>query len=162
MAVGVLGDGDAVQGDERRERGRWRGGRRLVRGWRGRRRGGRRRGAEQRVERCVHLGAQSGIGAARGIEEGAARARRHVERALAQFELPVFVKPANLGSSVGIAKAHTREEQAAALADAARYDTKVIVERSIEGQDVECAVLGNRAPVAATPCEIIPSQEFYD
>lgn len=85
-----------------------------------------------------------------------------VDRALAQFELPVFVKPANLGSSVGIAKAHTREELAAALADAARYDTKVIVERSIEGQEVECAVLGNHSPVAATPCEILPSKEFYD
>ena len=85
-----------------------------------------------------------------------------VDQVLAQFELPVFVKPANLGSSVGIAKAHNREELAAALADAARYDTKVIIERSIEGQEVECAVMGNHQPVAATPCEILPSKEFYD
>lgn len=81
---------------------------------------------------------------------------------LARFALPVFVKPANLGSSVGISKAHTRAELEAALADAARYDVKVIVERAIEGPEVECAVLGNDDPVASTPCQILPSKEFYD
>ncbi|MBI4892201.1 MAG: D-alanine--D-alanine ligase [Acidobacteria bacterium] len=84
------------------------------------------------------------------------------DAAIARLGLPVFVKPANLGSSVGIAKAHNREELAAALADAARYDTKVIIERSIAGQELECAVLGNHQPAAATPCEILPSKEFYD
>jgi D-alanine-D-alanine ligase len=82
--------------------------------------------------------------------------------ALRHFPLPVFVKPANLGSSVGVAKAKTLDELDAALRDAARYDSKVIVERSIAGQELECAVLGNDAPQAATPCEIIPSREFYD
>ncbi|MDP2998977.1 MAG: D-alanine--D-alanine ligase family protein [Bryobacterales bacterium] len=82
-----------------------------------------------------------------------------VERA---FSYPVFVKPANLGSSVGISKAHHRGELEAALNLAAEYDRKVIVERSIEGQEIECSVLGNDRPIAATPCEILPSREFYD
>jgi D-alanine-D-alanine ligase len=82
--------------------------------------------------------------------------------ALDRFGFPVFVKPANLGSSVGVSKAHDRETLAAAVAEAARYDRKVIVERAIEGQEIECAVLGNEHPVASTPCEIIPSREFYD
>ena len=82
-----------------------------------------------------------------------------VERA---FSYPVFVKPANLGSSVGISKAHHRAELADALELAAEYDRKVIVERSIEGQEIECSVLGNDRPIAATPCEILPSREFYD
>ncbi|MBI5085019.1 MAG: D-alanine--D-alanine ligase [Acidobacteria bacterium] len=85
-----------------------------------------------------------------------------LERVLAQFELPVFVKPANLGSSVGISKCKTREELAAGMRDAARYDLKVIVEQSITGHELECAVLGNSDPVASTPCEILPSRDFYD
>jgi D-alanine-D-alanine ligase len=84
------------------------------------------------------------------------------DAAIARLGLPLFVKPANLGSSVGIAKAHSREELVAALADAARYDSKILIERSIEGQELECAVLGNEQPEAATPCEILPSKEFYD
>jgi len=79
-----------------------------------------------------------------------------------RFAFPVFVKPANLGSSVGIHKAHDAKELEAALADAARYDTKVLVERAVRGFELECAVLGNREPVASTPCQIFPSREFYD
>jgi len=79
-----------------------------------------------------------------------------------RFEFPVFVKPANLGSSVGISKAHTLEELKAALVVAARYDRKILVERNIAGREFECAVLGNRDPVAAVPCEILPSRDFYD
>jgi D-alanine-D-alanine ligase len=75
---------------------------------------------------------------------------------------PIFVKPANLGSSVGISKARNREELAAAIALAGQYDRKIIVERGIQGREFECAVLGNEAPVAALPCEILPSREFYD
>ena len=82
--------------------------------------------------------------------------------ACAELGLPVFVKPANLGSSVGISKAHDRAELEAALALAARYDRKVIVERAIAGRELECAVLGNEAPEASLPCEILPSREFYD
>ncbi len=76
--------------------------------------------------------------------------------------LPVFVKPANLGSSVGISKAHTAGELEQALALAAQYDRKIIVERAIVGRELECAVLGNDQPQASLPCEILPSREFYD
>jgi D-alanine-D-alanine ligase len=75
---------------------------------------------------------------------------------------PVFVKPANLGSSVGISKAHDDQELNTALALAAEYDRKVIVERGITGREFECSVLGNQDPKASTPCEIHPSREFYD
>src|SRR5580658_1362391 len=79
-----------------------------------------------------------------------------------KFEFPVFVKPANLGSSVGISKAHNCVELKAALELAASFDRKVIVERGIQGREFECAVLGNEDPIASVPCEILPSQEFYD
>ena len=80
----------------------------------------------------------------------------------ASLPFPVFVKPANLGSSVGISKAHDAKELAAAFELAARYDRKIIVERGIQGRELECAVLGNEAPEASVPCEILPSREFYD
>jgi D-alanine-D-alanine ligase len=79
-----------------------------------------------------------------------------------ELGFPVFVKPANLGSSVGISKARNCEELKAALELARAYDRKVIVERAITGREFECAVLGNDDPVAAAPCEILPSREFYD
>jgi D-alanine-D-alanine ligase len=78
------------------------------------------------------------------------------------FGYPVFVKPANLGSSVGISKAKGEEELRAAIELARQYDTKVIVERAITGMELECAVLGNEDPQASLPCEILPSREFYD
>jgi D-alanine-D-alanine ligase len=74
----------------------------------------------------------------------------------------MFVKPANLGSSVGISKAHNAEELESAIFLAAQYDRKVIVERGIVGRELECSVLGNEAPEASVPCEILPSREFYD
>ena len=74
----------------------------------------------------------------------------------------MFVKPANLGSSVGISKAHDCAELKAALKLAAQYDRKILVERGIEGREFECAVLGNDDPEASMPCEILPSREFYD
>jgi D-alanine-D-alanine ligase len=78
------------------------------------------------------------------------------------FDFPVFVKPANLGSSVGISKAHNQEELIVALRTAAEFDRKILVERGILGREFECSVLGNEHPRAATPCEILPSKEFYD
>ncbi|MEO8027085.1 MAG: D-alanine--D-alanine ligase family protein [Bryobacteraceae bacterium] len=75
---------------------------------------------------------------------------------------PMFVKPANLGSSVGISKAHNRAELEAALTLASQFDYKVIVERGVAGREFECAVLGNEDPQASIPCEILPSREFYD
>lgn len=78
------------------------------------------------------------------------------------FGYPVFVKPANLGSSVGVAKAKDRAQLETALAAAAEFDTKVIIERAVIGREFECAVLGNDPIVASTPCEVLPSREFYD
>jgi D-alanine-D-alanine ligase len=78
------------------------------------------------------------------------------------FPFPVFVKPANLGSSVGISKVHTAAELEPAMRLAAEFDRKIIVERAIIGRELECAVLGNDDPVASLPCEILPSKEFYD
>jgi D-alanine-D-alanine ligase len=98
------------------------------------------------------------------IVEYVAMARHELDpEAIAQrFAFPVFVKPANLGSSVGISKVHSRAELEPAMRLAAEFDRKIIVERSIEGRELECAVLGNDDPEASLPCEILPSKEFYD
>ena len=74
---------------------------------------------------------------------------------------PVFVKPANLGSSVGISKAKDKTGFEKAVKEAFRYDRKILVEQSIAGREIECAVLGNEDPKASIPGEIIPSHEFY-
>lgn len=79
-----------------------------------------------------------------------------------KLPFPLFVKPANLGSSVGISKVKSCQELEAAVNLAAVYDAKIIVERGIIGRELECAVLGNEAPMASLPCEILPSREFYD
>lgn len=75
---------------------------------------------------------------------------------------PVFVKPANLGSSVGVSKAATPAELDAAVAEAARYDEWLIVEEAIAGREIECGVLGDLEPEASLPGEVVPSREFYD
>jgi D-alanine-D-alanine ligase len=76
---------------------------------------------------------------------------------------PCFVKPANLGSSVGISKAHDRKELVGAIRHAGEYDLKVLVEKGIErAREIECSVLGNDDPIASVPGEVIPSNEFYD
>ncbi len=75
---------------------------------------------------------------------------------------PLFVKPSNSGSSVGITKAHNREELKAGLSLAFIHDRKVLVEKGINAKEVEVAVLGNEAPEAAVPGEIVPGKEFYD
>ncbi|MBC2725326.1 D-alanine--D-alanine ligase family protein [Desulfosporosinus sp.] len=74
---------------------------------------------------------------------------------------PCFVKPANLGSSVGISKAHDREELMEALKTAAIFDRKIVIEETIIGQEIEVSVLGNDAPIASIPGEVLPAQEFY-
>jgi len=84
------------------------------------------------------------------------------EEAAAGLGVPLFVKPANLGSSVGVSKVRTAGEFAEALHLAFRYDTKAVVEESIEGRELECSVLGNDDPVASVPGEVLPSHEFYD
>ena len=76
---------------------------------------------------------------------------------------PLFVKPANLGSSIGVAKARDRAELLAALANAAQYDRRLLVEQAVPSpREIECAVLGNDEPLASVPGEIAPSNEFYD
>lgn len=80
-----------------------------------------------------------------------------------RFQLPVFVKPANLGSSVGISKVKDWTELRAAVDLAARYDRRIIVEAGVPGvREIECAVLGNDEPMASVLAELIPSAEFYD
>ncbi len=75
--------------------------------------------------------------------------------------LPLFVKPANLGSSVGISKVVKRSEFAAALREAFCYDNKIIIEEAIRGREIECSVLGNQVPIASLPGEIVVAREFY-
>ena len=91
-----------------------------------------------------------------------ARENPDLGEALARLPFPMFVKPANLGSSVGISKVKNCAELAPALKFAEEFDRKILVERGITGREFECAVLGNRDPIAAIPCEILPSREFYD
>lgn len=74
----------------------------------------------------------------------------------------VFIKPSNSGSSVGISKAHNREELERGIEEALRHDRKVLVEKAINGRDIEVAVLGNDKPEAGVPGEIVPANEFYD
>jgi D-alanine-D-alanine ligase len=78
------------------------------------------------------------------------------------FAWPVFVKPANMGSSVGISKVKSTADLGPALDRAFFYDRKVVVERGIRGREIECSVLGNEAPQASLPGEVIPHNEFYD
>ena len=78
-----------------------------------------------------------------------------------QLGLPLFIKPANLGSSVGIHKVRDREGFDRAICDAFNYDNKILIEEAIEGREIECSVLGNENPVASVPGEILPRHEFY-
>ena len=85
-----------------------------------------------------------------------------VAQAVQQLGLPVFVKPANMGSSVGVAKAKTVDEAIAAARAALAYDEWVLVEEAVTGREIEVAVLGNREPRASVAGEIVPGREFYD
>src|SRR6266446_5120207 len=84
-----------------------------------------------------------------------------------KLKYPVFVKPANLGSSVGISKAHDRKELGPAIEEAAKFDRKIVIEEGVGGKnrkarEIECSVLGNDKPQASVPGEIVPCKEFYD
>lgn len=86
-----------------------------------------------------------------------------LDDAAARLSWPMFVKPANLGSSVGISKARDRAELEQAIGLARRFDRKVLVEEAVpEAREIECAVLGNDAPEASVAGEILPAGEFYD
>jgi D-alanine-D-alanine ligase len=93
--------------------------------------------------------------------------RKAIAKIESALQYPLFVKPANLGSSVGISKAHDRKELGPALTLAARYDRKLVIEQGVGGvkaraRELEVAVLGNDAPRASVVGEIIPGKEFYD
>ena len=92
---------------------------------------------------------------------------RKVAKQVAKLRYPVFVKPANLGSSVGISKAHNKKELGPAIEEAAKFDRKIVIEQGVGGnkdkaREIECSVLGNDDPVASVPGEIVPGKEFYD
>lgn len=100
--------------------------------------------------------ARGGVPSPRGGVVGALFAK--VQQALG---LPLFVKPANAGSSVGVHKVKKETEFRPAVEDAFRYDSKILIEEAIEGREIECAVLGNENPIASVPGEIKPNHEFY-
>lgn len=85
-----------------------------------------------------------------------------LEQVVADLGLPVFVKPANMGSSVGVSKCRTLDEVRAAVNDALLYDEWILVEEAVTGREIEVAVLGNRNPKASVAGEIVPSHDFYD
>src|ERR1700686_2653955 len=96
------------------------------------------------------------------------REPKKVEKLIeSKLKYPLFVKPANLGSSVGISKAHDRKELGPAIAEAAKFDRKIVIEEGVGGKknkarEIECAVLGNDDPKASIAGEIVPCKEFYD
>ncbi len=93
------------------------------------------------------------------IDQDVEAVARRVE---AKFKYPIFTKPANLGSSVGVVKAHGHAELLAALTESARYDRRVLVEPGVNAREIEVSVLGNDAPEASVAGEVVPSREFYD
>jgi D-alanine-D-alanine ligase len=94
----------------------------------------------------------------RGRPEGRERERELLEA----LSLPLFVKPANMGSSVGVSKVRRPEELQPALDEAFSYDAKVVVEAGVDAREIEVSVLGNERPEASLPGEIVPDREFYD
>ncbi|MBY7142210.1 D-alanine--D-alanine ligase [Virgibacillus sp. NKC19-3] len=105
---------------------------------------------------------EAGIHVAKGFAY--TRSKRNLinyEEAVAQLGTPMFIKPANQGSSVGVSKVSTREEFEAGIESAFHYDHKVIVEESLVGREIECSVLGNADPKASLLGEILPQTEFY-
>src|SRR5579859_4698557 len=92
---------------------------------------------------------------------------KKVAKQVGKLKYPVFVKPANLGSSVGISKAHNKKELGPAIEEAAKFDRKIVIEQGVGGnkekaREIECSVLGNDEPIASVAGEIVPGKEFYD
>ena len=85
-----------------------------------------------------------------------------LDRIHEKFSLPFFVKPANLGSSVGITKVMDHKETQSSVLTAFQYDAKILIEQGILGREIECSVLGNDNPEASLPGEIVPHRDFYD
>jgi D-alanine-D-alanine ligase len=84
-----------------------------------------------------------------------------IEQAESLASYPLFTKPANLGSSVGITKCQNRSDLMEGLMDAARYDRRILIERGIPAREIEVSVLGNDEPIASVPGEVVPSADFY-
>ena len=106
--------------------------------------------------------AQAGIPHARGRTlHRTGRTEVQVDQLLTELGLPLFVKPANLGSSVGVSRVDTVGQMDGALDEAFQFDHRVVVEEAIQGQEVECAVLGNNHPEASIVGEILPRNGFY-
>ncbi|MEM7032941.1 MAG: D-alanine--D-alanine ligase [Chloroflexota bacterium] len=84
-----------------------------------------------------------------------------LEQLEATLTYPMFVKPANLGSSVGVTKANNRAELQTGLVEAARYDRKIVVEQGVNAREIEVSILGNEQPKASVPGEVVPSRDFY-
>ena len=95
------------------------------------------------------------------VFDGAAKKTINFARVRRELGLPLFVKPANLGSSVGISKVSRPSEFSRAVNKAFRYDNKILIEENIGGREIECAVLGNENPIASVPGEIITGHSFY-
>lgn len=85
-----------------------------------------------------------------------------IEKACRELQFPMFVKPSNMGSSVGITKAHDRDELKDAIALAAKYDSRLLIEQGIDAREIESAVMGNNVLVCGEVGEIVPGAEFYD
>ena len=105
--------------------------------------------------------AANGIRVAKGIVLRKGIDELDTAAVAAKLGMPVFVKPARTGSSVGVTKAHNVAELEAAVTDAFKYDNKLLIEECVVGREIECAVLGTNEPFAALPGEVIPQVEFY-
>lgn len=88
--------------------------------------------------------------------------KKHLKKIKEELGYPCFIKPANLGSSVGISKADCEEELIKGVEEAALFDRRIIIEEAIPGKEIEVSVLGNDEPAASVPGEIVPSSDFYD
>jgi D-alanine-D-alanine ligase len=106
---------------------------------------------------------ESGVPVARrAVIRRAEQASIDPDSIITEFGLPLFVKPANMGSSIGVGKARTKQELMRAIDEAFHYDRKILVETAIIGDEVECAILGNEAPEVSLPGRIVSDAEFYD
>jgi D-alanine-D-alanine ligase len=121
-------------------------------------------GMDKDVQKRLFLQAKLPVGEFLAIPRAEwERSRAKTLRAIQKnFRFPVFIKPATLGSSVGMTKAHDAKELAAAMDLAGEFGQKIMVERAIRGREIELSVLGNEDPKASIPGEIIPHREFYD
>ena len=104
----------------------------------------------------------AGIKVAKGLVYTRAKQQQiNYQTVVEQLGLPLFIKPANQGSSVGISKVATEEEFTSAIEFAFEYDHKIVIEEAIRGREIECSVLGNEDPIASVPGEILPKTAFY-